>query len=41
MNIIFTNAKKFNLDEPDGKQFHWHDLWKKPELFFERVKECK
>ena len=33
-NIIFSDEKKFNLDEPDGHQFYyWHDLRLEKEIF--------
>lgn len=30
-SVIFSDEKKFNLDGPDGNQYHWQDTRKKPE----------
>lgn len=35
--IIFSDEKKFNLDGPDGYQFHWHDMRREPEYFSKRA----
>ena len=32
-NFIFTDEKKFKLDDLYGLQCSWHDLRKKPEIF--------
>ena len=33
---IFSDEKKFNLDEPDDSQFYWHDLRKTLEIAMSR-----
>ena len=35
-NIMFSDGKKFDLDEPDGYQFYWHDLRLEKESFYSR-----
>ena len=35
--VIWSDEKKFNLDGPDGLQYHWADLRNEPEIFSKRV----
>ena len=35
-NVLFTDEKKFNLDDPDGWQYYWHDLRKTTEISLSR-----
>jgi len=34
--VIFSDEKKFNLDEPDGFHSHWRDLRKDPRVLSKR-----
>ncbi|KHJ97484.1 hypothetical protein OESDEN_02535 [Oesophagostomum dentatum] len=34
--IIFSDEKKFNLDNPGGNRSYWRDLWKDPVYFSRR-----
>ncbi|GMF33786.1 unnamed protein product [Phytophthora fragariaefolia] len=34
---IFSDEKKFNLDDPDGYQYYWHDIRADTELYCKRV----
>ncbi|GBM84869.1 Transposable element Tc3 transposase [Araneus ventricosus] len=33
IRIIFSGEKKWNLDGPDERKYHWHDLRKEKEIF--------
>ncbi|GMF21568.1 unnamed protein product [Phytophthora fragariaefolia] len=35
--VVFSDEKKFNLYDPDGYCYYWHDVRQDPELFSRRV----
>lgn len=36
LSVVFSDEKNWDLDEPDGLHYHWHDLRKEPQLFKKR-----
>lgn len=36
MQVVYSDARKFNLDGPDGFTGYWHDLRKEPVYFSRR-----